>query len=467
MKSSRQQNVEEVYKEISSGRQELKDFAVNYYGKPWPEESYRSVQVALLLKESGEAHQQRVAVVFDSDSIKERFDQMRLAASNRTTQEVGLPWQAGEVRAEAAAGASGSARVAPPLLVSLKRLESASTASRSKTRVGWRSLLPTRMKVFRIVAIMLLISCLAIPLARAVATSEPGDWLYGIKTSLDHAPEWLAFSPEEQAAQKLAYAERRLTEINHVLDSGSNRDISQAVQSYQETIDQTQQLELNTQQSEWVKAQLERFQQSLSKLLENRQLKSEIKTKIEGLYEQNQVRLRKQASSQAKTSEVKRNLKPTAMPTPTASVAGQASSPTPNQPRNEAALIKPTPTPTPAATTSKPTLPPPGVEVTPRPLLKRWWLGSHKEPKHATTPGPDPLPSPGETISATRSLTPSASTSSPEATPKIRGERQVRPTPTATTPPDGAGSSEANSSNRSNPNNRAILIRKRLSWRSS
>lgn len=68
--------------------------------------------------------------------------------------------------------------------------------------------------------------------------TAPGDMLYGLEKAQESISLALTFDSETKAEKKLRYADERLAESRHLMESGENQSAARAANRYSELIEQ-------------------------------------------------------------------------------------------------------------------------------------------------------------------------------------------------------------------------------------
>jgi uncharacterized membrane protein YgcG len=96
---------------------------------------------------------------------------------------------------------------------------------------------PTGLRTILIIAVIALFLLSGIGITGAAAQSAvPGDALYSVKTSIEQTRLSLAKDAGDRAQMKLSFAEQRMNEISVLVNEGRNREIKDAVLSFEASI---------------------------------------------------------------------------------------------------------------------------------------------------------------------------------------------------------------------------------------
>lgn len=106
----------------------------------------------------------------------------------------------------------------------------------------WNMASPRFRTVFSLVAAIVLVAVFLFGgagiTAYAAQSALPGDALYGVKTGVEQTRVSLAGDAADRAQLSLAFAERRLDEIARLIANGRYSDIAQAVEEYEQYVQQ-------------------------------------------------------------------------------------------------------------------------------------------------------------------------------------------------------------------------------------
>lgn len=334
-----------------------------------------------------------------------------------------------EIQAGTMVTASADGSVPPATLAPIVPFRRTAPARRAGSQ-SWFS-----RPLARAAAIVLAFILLFGAFSGAAYASEPGDSLYSAKLWLDQTPEVLAFSDSAKAEAYLAYAQRRLDEIEKLRQTGRLNQAAPATDAYSKAVKQSlgyidraadKKAELETklqQQTEQVKRLLEiglpdTAQKQLQSTIEQLQ---KGKTQLEALPDPTNTP-QAQPSGQSAT----RVVVPTVTPAPSTldAVATPAviSTPTPE--------LTPAVSPTATATSLPIYLP---FSVTPVPVLPT--TASTKNNNPVNEAPADPTNTTGITINTPTVEVTTAVPEEPTATPKPKPTIYPTATPVPTLPP--------------------------------
>ncbi len=122
----------------------------------------------------------------------------------------------------------------------LQRIIARAEASAGRERLPKRRILRNPSFVQRIVLIGLAIPLLLIVMTSSAyafsSGSQPGSLLYGTKLFFEHARETLTISSENDIKLEIEYSDRRISELEKMIDPANNQGLDRWLREYQENI---------------------------------------------------------------------------------------------------------------------------------------------------------------------------------------------------------------------------------------
>lgn len=318
----------------------------------------------------------------------------------------------------------------------------------------------------RVAAVLLVFMLLSTVFLGVAEASEPGDWLYEAKLSLEQAKETFAFTPEDKAKHWLEFAADRMSEIEKAVAKQNYNGLDKAFAAYKPAVSKA--VELGSAKiAQEVQSSLESQEKRLKMLKNKPVISADWQQEFTAL--QNYTRTQRQLVS----TPVDPNVPPLLMATPTtAPILTATALPTlapttistilqatavptavpvematavavPTQSFTPAGLSQPTATDVPA--TAVPLLPtatsmPPSatpVPPTPMPKAAATAVPSTATPAPTSVPPtiPASLPTNPPVLPSATPVPPTATPVPPTATPVPPSNTQIPPTPTRTEKP--------------------------------
>ncbi len=254
------QKIEEALDLIGKGTETLESCA-RYYGREWADMRL-AVETSLLLRETSREEKQLIEQSFDLEALWAKI-QPGIGPTVTLTELLPLP---------TAAADSGSDSIweNEPLvktrIISLEAVRRERQARRNK----WQGLLS------RVAIILLGFTLFTTAFTGMAQASEPGDALYDSKLVIDHADEWFSFSEQGKAEARLAYADRRLSEIERAVQQGRYDNLDKTFASYKEAVGNA----FSLKDAANLATRLEGQQKRLNFLEQNSALPATLKTEV-------------------------------------------------------------------------------------------------------------------------------------------------------------------------------------------